>query len=141
MCDLNDSSQVRLDGRDPERMKGSADTATFRETVVAGEDVAVRGIVLDSLAGFVPIPSKMVVPGESMTVGRARQCELSFPMDKKLSRIHFSIECKEGHGIVRDLGSTNGTSVNGRITDEALVYDGDHIIAGMTNFTVRLVAE
>jgi len=47
------------------------------------------------------------------TIGRHPDCELQLD-DPSISSRHALIECREGGWAVRDLGSSNGTSVNGR---------------------------
>lgn len=48
----------------------------------------------------------------SLIVGRSPICELSLN-DKKMSRQHFALEYKNGEVFITDLGTTNGTAVNG----------------------------
>src|SRR5580658_3403915 len=69
--------------------------------------------------------------GETISLGRSNTAELSFPDDSGLSRQHLLIE-REGDGwAIRDLGSKNGTVVNGvRLTDRAPLKPGDKITAG-----------
>lgn len=52
-----------------------------------------------------------------------------------VSRAHAELSVRDGVWIVRDLGSTNGTTVNGRrVTGSALVRDGDQIGFGRMSF-------
>ncbi len=69
--------------------------------------------------------------GERISVGRAATAELSFPDDNGLSRQHLAIE-RDGEGwSVRDLGSKNGTVLNGvRVTEKTRLNPGDRITAG-----------
>jgi serine phosphatase RsbU (regulator of sigma subunit) len=71
---------------------------------------------------------------DSFSLGRSRGTELSFPDDTGLSRHHLTIERAPEGGdrwLVRDLGSRNGTALNGvRIEGEALLKPGDKISAG-----------
>jgi serine phosphatase RsbU (regulator of sigma subunit)/pSer/pThr/pTyr-binding forkhead associated (FHA) protein len=67
----------------------------------------------------------------SYRVGRAASNELSFPGVMGLSREHLAIE-RQGTGwVTRDLGSTNGSLVNGeRISQPRVLRSGDRITAG-----------
>lgn len=117
-------------------------TVNLWETVVMDDSTSIEALVLE-------VESKLVVPvlpqgllrGDSMKVGRTCESDMKVHLDKKMSRTHFSIECREDHAIVRDLHSTNGTFVNGMSVSEVRVYDGDQILAGTTIFTVRLLKE
>ncbi|UQX03630.1 DUF1707 and FHA domain-containing protein [Streptomyces sp. RerS4] len=56
-----------------------------------------------------------------------------------VSRAHAELGLRDGMWILTDLGSTNGTTVNGRrVTGAAVVRDGDQI--GFGNMTFRLSA-
>ncbi|WP_323378845.1 DUF1707 and FHA domain-containing protein [Streptomyces smaragdinus] len=60
-------------------------------------------------------------------------------MHDTVSRVHAELLCRGGAWIVRDLGSSNGTFVNGhRITGSAMVKPGDQVGFGETRF--RLTA-
>src|SRR5271166_816213 len=64
----------------------------------------------------------------SYRVGRAASNQLSFPGVAGLSREHLAIEREETHWVVRDLGSTYGTLVNGeRISAPRILHSGDRI--------------
>jgi hypothetical protein len=76
-------------------------------------------------------------PGDSAIVGR-RGADLSIPEDTALSTQHFAVLCgADGRITLRDLGSTNGTFVNGRRLAGAMLAAGDRVDAGRTVFTVR----
>jgi len=65
------------------------------------------------------------------TVGRSSGNELCYPDDSGLSRQHFALEQQDGQWVVRDLGSKNGTFVNGeRITEAHVLGRSDRITAG-----------
>lgn len=67
---------------------------------------------------------------KSIFVGRSDICELSFA-DNKLSKQHFVIEENDGDFYISDLGSTNGTFVNGvRIQSRRKLNENDTITAG-----------
>jgi hypothetical protein len=73
----------------------------------------------------------VVLTGDRAVVGRLATCEIALT-DVNVSREHAAFE-REGMGwAIRDLGSTNGTMVNGiKITRERL-RDGDMIVIGIT---------
>ncbi|MFC8074238.1 DUF1707 and FHA domain-containing protein [Streptomyces sp. NPDC057307] len=56
-----------------------------------------------------------------------------------VSRLHAELGMQGGRWILRDLGSTNGTTVNGRrVTGTVVVRDGDMVSFGQLSF--RLAA-
>jgi hypothetical protein len=70
-----------------------------------------------------------------VVVGRSRECDVRID-DGNVSRRHFEL-VQEGPTAwaVADLGSTNGTEVNGhRVSGRKRVADGDRITAGGTEF-------
>jgi len=69
--------------------------------------------------------------GNRLAVGRSSGVELSFPDDAGLSRQHFALEPSGDDWTVQDLGSKNGTFVNGIPLKAVLVLrPGDRITAG-----------
>ncbi|MDF2692196.1 MAG: Response regulator of zinc sigma-54-dependent two-component system [Labilithrix sp.] len=73
--------------------------------------------------------------GESRTSGSAVHCELVVA-DKAVSRIHFELDPRPDGLWVKDLGSRNGTYVNGVKVTEARVPAGSVIRVGTTDMTV-----
>ena len=69
--------------------------------------------------------------GEKMSLGRSGAADLCFADDAGLSRQHLAIE-RDGEGwAIRDLGSKNGTMLNGvRLTSRTVLKPGDRIMAG-----------
>src|SRR5215472_16599906 len=54
-------------------------------------------------------------------------------LDKIVSKEHCILEQRDGHFILRDLGSLNGTYVNGeRVRGEMVLKHGDEIALGST---------
>jgi len=74
--------------------------------------------------------------GESVTLGRSPKAGLPLP-DRYLSREHARISVRDGVLLVEDLGSRNGTFVNGvRIEERTLVEPGDRL--RLSNCTVTI---
>jgi serine/threonine-protein kinase len=81
---------------------------------------------------------RLVEEGDRFVVGRSSQVRFSMHEDKLLSREHFQIELKPPVCTLRDLGSTNGTKVNGLRVESTQLRDGDAIAAGDSEFAVHI---
>jgi len=68
-----------------------------------------------------------------LSVGRGEQADARVD-DARLSRLHFVIEPKGSTCVLRDLGSHNGTELNGQRITEAVLKAGDWIRAGQSVF-------
>jgi hypothetical protein len=77
--------------------------------------------------------------GETVCVGRGELADFSMPYDLNMSSKHFQIEFGTDGLRLKDLRSTNGTYLNGDLTSEAVLYDGDEIVAGETVFSVAWI--
>jgi sigma-B regulation protein RsbU (phosphoserine phosphatase) len=77
-------------------------------------------------------PMKVDLTGPLITLGRATECTIPI-RDRYLSRRHAEIAFDEHAWIVRDLGSVNGTLLNGaRLVGSAPLRPGDKITLGDT---------
>jgi serine phosphatase RsbU (regulator of sigma subunit) len=75
-------------------------------------------------------PQKIDAEGPLITLGRATDCTIPIK-DRYLSRRHAEIAFSEGAWIVRDLGSVNGTLLNGTKVNGTLpLRSGDRIMLG-----------
>ena len=90
----------------------------------------------DGPAAELVLPDGRRVPlaGEPARIGRMPDCAVALS-DPQVSRHHA--EVRPGHGEYRivDLGSTNGTLLNGAVVGEHALADGDEIVVG--NTTIR----
>ena len=74
--------------------------------------------------------------GEMLVIGRSSSCDIHVP-DSEMSRRHAEVSSHNGDVVVRDLGSTNGTGVNGSmISAPTTLAAGDVIAAGTTEIRV-----
>lgn len=74
--------------------------------------------------------------GDSTTIGRSPSCTLVLG-DVSISREHARIAISGGVLTIRDLGSKNGTTVNGVEVVESPVHDGDIIVLGGFALTLK----
>ena len=73
-------------------------------------------------------------------VGRSGRCHCQLGSDRQCSRVHLVMEASPPQCWLRDLGSMNGTYVNGERVTEAQVVDGDTIRIGQTTMKVAIQA-
>ncbi|MEP7048316.1 MAG: FHA domain-containing protein [Ilumatobacteraceae bacterium] len=73
--------------------------------------------------------------GQEITVGRAATCTIGMPDDGFVSQLHARVFRDAGSTMIEDLGSTNGTYLNGkRLTVPERVSKGDRVQIGNTVF-------
>ncbi len=96
--------------------------------------------------------SLLVISGASADIGNHMLVEYpvvigrdaaGLPLhDGRISRRHVMVEPSEGRYYVRDLGSTNGTCLNGQILkDKTELQNGDRIVLGHTIIKFMLIDE
>jgi len=73
---------------------------------------------------------------ELATIGRLDECEVVLK-DEGASRRHAQVRTKGGITTITDLGSTNGTRVNGDTIGSRQLHDGDKITIGSTVLEFR----
>lgn len=78
-----------------------------------------------------------LLPGTLKTLGRAPRAD--FVVDAALvSRVHCRFTLDERNQLeLEDLGSTNGTFVNGKKVAKAMLADGDKLAIGRVMFVVN----
>jgi len=73
---------------------------------------------------------RMMVGPAGVTLGRSRECDVVLD-DPNVSRQHAEIRPRGGSWVLTDLGSTNGSSINGRRIDgPEVVKPGDELEIG-----------
>ena len=95
-------------------------------------------ITLEVLSGPSRGAKIALVIGQSVIVGRTIRAGLDLHHDPYLSGRHFLVECSGDALRLRDLESTNGTFLNKERVEQAVLADGDVIVAGQTVFGVAI---
>jgi hypothetical protein len=106
---------------DPQRRQGDL---AVQATIMQGEGGWSASLVL-------PDGRRITLANETAVIGRLPDCAVPLS-DPQVSRNHAEIRRGPDGFRVVDLGSTNGTSVNGTIVGEQLLRDGDEIGVGNT---------
>ena len=76
-----------------------------------------------------------IPPRRTLVVGRADDCDLPIA-DPTVSRRHAELDATDAGLRLRDLGSTNGTFVDGRRVTEAVALPGAEIAFGKVGFVL-----
>lgn len=127
------------------RFRVSADLAPSAEQQAAADlpaeaperpsaAVAARGATTHGVSTLTVGDHDVALGGMRVVIGRLRECDICLA-DANVSRQHAEIVRTGESWSVRDLGSTNGTSLNGRpLTAEEVeeLHDGDTIDIGAT---------
>jgi predicted component of type VI protein secretion system len=70
-------------------------------------------------------------------LGRSSDCDIHLDRDDSISRRHAEIALRAGQCLIRDLGSCNGTLLNGNPVERARLRRGDVLLIGETEIRVR----
>jgi DNA-binding NtrC family response regulator len=116
---------------------GFEDDETVFRPKVARPSAGKVGFTLRVSGGPSAGRSVAIAPSQPsrVLIGQSASCELRLE-DREVSRRHLGVEIAEGELRVTDLGSTNGTRVNGVSIIEALLRGGERIEIGRTAIDV-----
>jgi FHA domain len=85
-----------------------------------------------------PGPELVALTGQRVTIGKADSNTVVFTHDRTVSRLHAVLEDYGAGRSVRDLGSRNGTYVNGeQIHTEHALHPGDELRVGHSRMIFR----
>ena len=76
-----------------------------------------------------------MTPGRVRALGRGPRADFVLAATL-VSRLHCRLLVADGEVVVENLGSTNGTFVNGRKVERATLHPGDQLRAGRVELTV-----
>jgi hypothetical protein len=94
-----------------------------------------RQYVTPRLVG--PDNQQFVLPVGATVLGRGEQAQIRLA-DAGISRQHARVDYDGARLMITDLGSTNGTAVNGARVNSVTLQSGDIIQIGTTTLTLRL---
>jgi hypothetical protein len=97
-------------------------------------DIGVQGPALVVRSGGGRAGETFTPQGERTTIGRSPDCGI-FLDDVTVSRRHAVLVERDGHWLVEDGGSLNGTFVNRRRVESAELEDGDELQIGKYRLT------
>jgi two-component system, cell cycle response regulator len=112
----------------------SEETKTFieREKKFSNADFEKKIPSLTFLAGD-QVGRRIMLADDRITLGRAPEATI-LVRDTHVSRMHLAVEFEpqKGHYVIRDLGSSNGSFLNGSHITQAVLTDSDKILIGNT---------
>ncbi len=109
------------------------DTTVFAAGAAAGAAVPDRGAVHAHLVNLAT-NQEFDLATARLVVGRSSDCDIVVH-DLNASRTHAELRFEpQGVWVISDLGSTNGTRVNGMAIVSQALRPGDHITIGTTDF-------
>ena len=134
---LSASDWVRESGNGEDRTVASVYPRTDNE-----ESGTVPAIAYGALVVYAPdrAPFRYTIARGNVTVGRSAKSsnDIVIETDGQISKRHARIELDaDGRFTVYDLGSTNGTKVNGRRVENRTLNDGDEIVVGATRLVFQ----
>lgn len=115
----------------------------FRVSAVLGEkpagearpevhmDPAPRGASELATVTVSDVEHDIALTGDEVVVGRLAECQLCLP-DSNVSRRHAAFVRLDDGWAITDLGSTNGTQLNGKPVERARLREGDVVQIGLT---------
>lgn len=104
--------------------------------VISAEDAREAGLTPEVMTLVVGVTRHRLTKRVS-TMGRSRDCDVVVP-DPNASRVHAEVRHIGLDYYLVDLGSTNGTEVNGQVVKRHALADGDTIVMGTTEIRVEL---
>jgi pSer/pThr/pTyr-binding forkhead associated (FHA) protein len=114
-----------------ETESGSAKTLVLSGTALLEMGSGCWSLVADSG----PEKGQIIPVMDRVEIGRALECDISI-LEPALSRKHAELELMSSGLTIRDLGSVNGTFVNGKKISETRLQDGDVLQFGKIRFIV-----
>jgi hypothetical protein len=114
----------------------ASDEAVVVQPIAATMSTPVAGAITSAIV--LEDGTRHVLETERVTIGRQSGCTITI-RDTNVSREHVQLRRRPNGWTVRDLGSTNGTKLNGvRVEGEQILANGDVIMLGAIKVTFEI---
>ena len=121
-----EATVVKSEGHQPQPLQRSAPAAPSRQPTLLTPVLEING-------------QRYSLNAPSIVLGRSSEADIMVD-DTGVSRRHLEIRTEGGSAVAVDLGSTNGSYVNGQKIDGSIdLTDGSVITMGRTRITFRLL--
>jgi Protein of unknown function (DUF3662)/FHA domain len=136
------SERGRRGGDEPEEQLEPGATMIYKpKTPVPTQAVSAAELGLsEEVVALVFDGARREVKERRVVIGRSRDCDIQLS-DVNVSRRHAELRQEGASYWIVDLGSTNGTEVNGKRVKRAKLRDGDTIMLGSTELTFEREAQ
>jgi hypothetical protein len=94
-------------------------------------------VFLKIVADGIARDAAVIAAGRALVIGRSDSADLPFPNDSMMSSRHASIQIRGSQCLLQDLGSTNGTTLNGDPFTSGEIQVGDLFQCGSTCFQIE----
>jgi hypothetical protein len=122
----------------PELEEPSGRTMVYSTAGRMSEPLEERARARQQTALLISGGRRLVIGAGGATIGRSRQADIMLE-DPNLSRQHAEVRPRGGSWVVTDLGSTNGSRLNGRrIEGTEVIKPGDELEVGASRLTFEL---
>jgi Protein of unknown function (DUF3662)/Inner membrane component of T3SS, cytoplasmic domain len=117
---------------EPEAPEPSGRTMVYSNAGRLAEPLEERARAREETAVLLLDGKRLGVGPGGATLGRSRQCDIVLS-DPNVSRQHAEVRARGGSWVLTDLGSTNGSRINGRpVEGSEVIRPGDEIELGST---------
>ena len=116
--------------------KADTNEAVVVQPIAASMSTPVAGAITSAIV--LDDGTRHVLETERVTIGRQSGCTITI-RDTNVSREHAQLRRRPNGWTIRDLGSTNGTKLNGvRVESEQMLANGDVIMLGAMKVTFEI---
>ena len=116
--------------------KADTNEAVVVQPIAASMSTPVAGAITSAIV--LEDGTRHVLETERVTLGRQSGCTITI-RDTNVSREHAQLRRRPNGWTIRDLGSTNGTKLNGvRVEGEQMLANGDVIMLGAIKVTFEI---
>jgi hypothetical protein len=136
---LADAPEEELvDAREPDEPSGHTMVYNARDLQAPAHDIAEPQVLAAPRAVLESGDRRFALTPPSTVIGRGRDADIKLD-DPNISRVHVQFRASGGEWVVSDMGSTNGSRLNGReLAAPTPLRSGDSVELGNTVMTFVL---